>query len=205
MLSEKKVMTPEGLFTIFKALKIDEKLIWKSNIAKGIGGELENLSDIPLEVLVLVLYSHFDGAYDLSAQTVIAYGAGQSGQKFIPEFSQKVKVREIWDVYTAQKDICGIAIRNSIEENKELDIPIVIFIDDRNIRYDVMNSLRKKGCQNIFYFRDYMFILEWLESMKMTEVKVSEELKKSIEKQCVDFEDVNCSELPVIFSVLPVS
>lgn len=198
-------MTPEGLFTIFKALKIDEKLIWKNEIAKGIEGELENLFDIPLEVLALAVYSRFDSAYDLSAQTVIAYGAGQSGQKSIPEFSQKVKVREIWDAYTAKKDICGIAIRNSIEENKGSDMPVVIFIDDRNTRYDVMNSLRQKGYQNIFYFREYMFILEWLECMKMAEVKVSEELKKSIEKLCADYEDINCSELPVVFSVLPVS
>lgn len=199
------MMTPEKLYSVAAALGQAEKEKWKCEIANGIEGTLDNLSRIPLEVLALAVYSRFDSKYDLAAQTVIAYGAGQSGQKFIPEFSEKVKVREIWDAYTAKKDICGIPIRNCIEENEGTDMPVVIFIDDRNIRYDAMNNLRQKGYQNIFYFREYMFVLEWQECLELTGVKISEGLKKSMEKLCADYEDVNRSELPVVFSVLPVS
>ncbi len=198
-------MTPKGLFAVAAALGKAEKIKWKNEIMKGLFEEPGNISEIPLEALVLAVYSCFDASYDLTRQTIIAYGAGKSGQKFIPEFSKKVDIYEIWDAYSAKKDICGITIRNSIKENKELSMPIVVFIDDRKSRYDVINVLKKKGYQNIFYYKEYSSVLQWMETVEWKKMNVSDSHKRVIEKLWADYEMFDSFELPVVFSALPVS
>ncbi|MBD5540894.1 MAG: radical SAM protein [Lachnospiraceae bacterium] len=199
------MLTPGALFSVVSTMTAVEKERWKKIILQKMPGNLEKASEIPLEALIAAVYSRFDASYDLPHQTVIAYGAGQFGQRYIPGFSSEIEVCEIWDAYTKKKDICGIPIQNSIKENVGLDIPIVIFIEEINNRYNAISSLKKKGHSNLFYFKHFISVIHWMKCISMAEIEVPDELKKSIEKLCEAYETVDSPELPIVFSALPVS
>ncbi len=198
-------MTIEKLYSVSEALGKNEKTKWRNKILQKVQGDLECILQIPLGALALSAYSCFDASYDLRKRAVIAYGAGQAGRQHIPKLASKIEITEIWDAYSQMGHISGIPIYNGIKEAEDKDALIIVFIDDRVIRYEIINSLKKKGYENIFYFREYSSVLEWMERMEAGRLNVMSGAKECIEELCEAYEVIEGMELPVTFSVLPVS
>lgn len=198
-------MTIEKLYSVAEALGETEKAKWRNKILQEMQGDLECILQIPLGALALFVYSYFDVSYDLRKRAVIAYGAGQAGQRYIPELVSKIKTTEIWDAYSQLRDISGVPIYNGIKEIDQQNALIIVFIDDRVVRNEAIHSLKKRGYENIFYYREFFSVLEWMESMGAVTFDVMPRAKECIEELCEAYEVIEGTKQPVIFSVLPLS
>lgn len=190
------------LYAMAKALKKKEKNEWKNEILLSMNSGFEEMSDVPLEVLVLAVYSCFDKSCYIPDLKVIAYGAGKMAQKHIPQMSESIVFDEIWDAYSDKKNIDNVPVVRPESTKKNFDVPLVVFIDDKVSRYDVISLYRKKGYGNIFYFRDYMILMEYFDVFEKLGSYVRSATKDIVEKLYQQYEIVESSYLPVLFSIL---
>lgn len=190
------------LYTMAKSLKKNEKIKWKDKILLSMEMKTEDVSDVPLEVLVLAVSACFDSHYYVPGLKVIAYGAGKMAHKYIPQMIDKVEFYEIWDAYSDKTDIYTIPITRPEINKRNLNTPIVIFIDDLIARYDVLSTYKDKGYNNIFYFRDYMEILEYSNVFENVKNCVADTAQSIIEEICNQYEMIENPYVPVLFSVL---
>lgn len=190
------------LYITAKALNESEKIRWKNEILSSMNRKSEKISKAPLEVLVLAVHSCFDKNYDISNLKVIAYGAGKMAQKYIPQMDGKIEFFEIWDAYSDKKSIHNIPIVRPETVKRDFDIPLVVFIDDKVSRYQVMSSYRKKGYSNLFYFRDYIAILEFFHMFEELKTYVTYAAKKVVDKLALQYEVIESPYFPVLFSIL---
>lgn len=195
-------MHVDRLYEMVKLLEESEKKEWKNKILSSLHIEIEDILNIPLEVLVLAVYSCFDNNYDLPNLKVIAYGAGKMAQKYIPSISKIIDFYEIWDAYSDIKNINTIQVVRPEVKIRDLDIPLIIFIDDRVTRYEVISFYRKKGYHNIFYFRDYITILKYHYVFKELKHDMTDTARSIADKLYLKYEIIQTSGFPVLFSIL---
>lgn len=195
-------MNPGRLYSIVSSLNENKKNNFKKTIIEKMKITKDDIADVPLESLLIVLYSVFEQSFHLNKLPVVAYGAGKMAQKYIPEMSEKIEFLEIWDAYSKLENICEIPVVRPFEGKATADIPIVIFIDDQSVRYSVIELLNKNGHENIYYFRDYINIIEGFGICEAYADKANESIKELIEKLYSDYEVLESPELPAVFSVL---
>lgn len=190
------------LFAIAKALGRSEKEIWKNKIFASMNIVDKESLDLPLEVLVLAVHSCFDCHYYIPGLKVIAYGAGKMAQKYIPLISKRIDFCEIWDAYADKEEVAGIYVVRPETHSWNKDIPIVIFIDDRVLRSEVAALYREKGFRNIFYFRDYIELLEYTDFFDDMKNHVADAARDCVTQFYRQYEQIASPCLPVLFSVL---
>lgn len=190
------------LYTTAKALNENEKDIWKKKLSLTMNMEAEIISDISFEDLVLVVFACFEQKYYIPDLKIIAYGAGNMAQKYIPQISEKIKIYEIWDAYSQKNEIASIPIVRPEKQEQSLDTPIVVFIDDKITRYDVLSVYRKKGYHNLFYFRDYIELLNCFEILGDLKKYITDESRNLIQQFYYQYEVIENTCLPVLFSAL---
>lgn len=193
------------LYRTVKALGKSEKAAWKNRILTSLNTESEAISKVPLEMLVLVIYSCFDRDFYVPDLRVIGYGAGKMAHKYIPGMSEQIDFYEIWDAYSDIKSIHNVSVVRPEETNRSYDIPIVIFIDDRMTRHDVIGCYTKKGYENIFYFRDYLKLLQCFGVFQEVKKYVTDTARDIVELLYQQYESMESEYLPVLFPVLKKS
>lgn len=190
------------LYRAVKALGENEKAIWRDRILVSMGIDTKEVLHVPFEALVLVVYSCFDKKYDMPDLKVIGYGAGKMAHKYIPCLSEQIQFYEVWDAYTDIKSINGVPVVRPETNSRNSDTPIVVFIDDKISRYDVVGQYTKKGYSNIFYFRDYLDVLKGFELFQMVKRYVTDEAKEIVDEFYRRHELIESQYLPVLFPVL---
>lgn len=195
-------MTAGKVYEMAKAVAEIEKIMWKSEILSSMGIESGMGLGLPFEVLVLIVYSYFDKSYYIPNLKVIAYGAGKMARKYIPHMKEKIGIYEIWDAYSDEKSISDISIVRPKKQEKDFNIPLVIFIDDRIARCNVIDFYRKKGYENIFYFRDYLELLEEFCVYEKFDKCITTKTKDVVDRFCRQYEMIEGAYFPVLFPVL---
>lgn len=195
-------MTAGKIYEMAKAIAKNEKIMWKNMILSSMGGEKEIISGVPFEILILIIYSCFDPNCYMPDLGVIGYGAGKMAQKYIPQMKKKIEFYEIWDAYSDKQDIYHIPIVRHAKEETSTNTPIVIFIDDKVVRYEVIDGYRRKGYENIFYFRDYLKLLEKFCSCPKVNDYITEKTKNIVERFFQQYKIIEGPHFPVLFHVL---
>lgn len=191
-----------SLYEMVKTLEESEKREWKNKILASLSIESETIMNAPLEILALAVYSCFDKNFIIPNLKVIAYGAGKMAQKYIPPMSKKIEFCEIWDAYSDLKNINTLQVLRPKTQIKNLDIPLVIFIDDKATRYEIISFYRKKGYSNTFYFRDYITILKYSYVFEKLKKHITNMAKDIVDRLYLEYEIIENSGFPVLFSIL---
>ncbi|MCI9489058.1 hypothetical protein AALC75_09165 [Lachnospiraceae bacterium 48-42] len=194
-------MQVERLYAMVKALDRNDKITWKNEILLSMNRK-EEIPDVSLEAIVLSAYSCFNSMYYIPGLKVTAYGAGKMAQRYIPEMSDQTKFHEIWDAYSEKKEVAGIRVIRPETEQKNYEAPIVVFIDDKVSRNQVTSLYRNKGYKNIFYFRDYMALLEEFSVIGNLEKNVTEKTKNIIDSLYSEYVIIENAYPPVLFTIL---
>ncbi|MEH2930985.1 radical SAM protein [Candidatus Ventrimonas sp. KK005] len=191
------------LYATAKALKESEKTEWKDKILSSMNIQSETTFRMPFEALVLAVYSCFDKNYNMPDLKAIAYGAGKMGEKYIPIMAEKIEFYEIWDAYSDKKKIgVNSVIKPKRNENQwDFSIPIIVFIDDKAVRYEVMSFYRKKGYGNLFYFRDYLKLLDYFCDFRQVEATISHKAKEIVDQFYQQYQVMESPYFPVLFSI----
>lgn len=195
-------MTIGTLYAVAKALNVNEKKTWKEKILISMGMEPEALPDLPVEVLVVAAYACFDHNFYVPGLKVVGYGAGKMAQRYIPQICGLLEFYEIWDAYSNKKEVATIPVVRPEVHKLNMAVPLVIFIDDLNTRFEVLSSYRKKGYQNLFHFRDYIAILDHRYAFDMLKAHATDATKKLIEQFYSQYERIEDICTPVLFSFL---
>lgn len=134
---------------------------------------------------------------------VIAYGAGNIGQKYIPQVASRTTVLEIWDKNSSLQNIRGIPIVKPHGREELLSSPIVIFIDSITIVLDVTSELQEKGYRDIFSYIEYDRLLCAVEKFDCLESFVTEQTATLWDLFLEQFERIGGKAVPVNYSVVP--
>lgn len=194
-------MTAGSIYLTIQALEEKEKETWKEKIINIVQNkEYENIS---LEAFGLAIYSKIENEICLSNEVTV-YGAGNMAKKYIPRIREQVKIMEIWDAYSKEEDLYGISIKRPKNGIDDFERTIILFIDDPCLRYSISAELRKRGYENLYYFRDYIKIrdeLFILQKLSLTKQEIVQ-LKMVINELLETYDVVNDTYFPVIFSTL---
>ncbi|MCR5421601.1 MAG: hypothetical protein K6E98_11380 [Lachnospiraceae bacterium] len=99
---------------------------------------------------------------------VYAYGAGNMAKENLPKLKKVRRVLTVYDQYTCADKVCDIQIERPKEINKT-DFPIIIFVDDFAARRKIRLLLREKGFKYIYYFREYLDVIDKISQLNITE------------------------------------
>lgn len=190
------------LYAIAKGVGNREKKAWKNKLLLSMGLELTEFLDVSFEILIVAAYSCFDKSYYVPDLTVVAYGAGKMADKYIPYMKKQIEICEIWDAYSDKHYIDDILVIRPEKQIRKLNTPMVIFIDDKVVRYEVTSFYRKKGYQNIFYFRDYLEFIDNFSVFRTLIKYVTNKTKDIVLKFYLQYEIIETPYSPVLFSVL---
>ena len=190
------------LYRAVKALGKSEKAIWRTRILSSMEADSEAMAKVPFEDLVLIVYACFDKTYYMPDRKAIGYGAGKMAHKYIPCLRERLDFYEIWDAYADVENICGIPVVRPETKTRSFDVPIIVFIDDKISRYDVIGRYTQKGYDNVFYFRDYRKLLKNFAAFPEVKKYAADTAKEIIDEFYRQYELIEGPYLPVLFPVL---
>lgn len=82
----------------------------------------------------------------------IAYGAGEAAKKNIRLYRDVMEISEIWDKHSNKVSLYGIPI-NRPQKSSSNEM-IIVFIDKKKVRENVIDDLMEMGHRHIFYYSD---------------------------------------------------
>lgn len=190
------------LYKIANSLSGEEQRRWKEKFIRSMKQDFQYPCGISFEGFLLAL-SIKEKEISLGIhRAVVAYGAGNMAKAFLPKIQEYIKVTEVWDAYVNSDSLCGIPI---VKPHKvaEVKVPVVIFIDDRRIRNEVGLELEKKGCQEIFYYKEFMQVMTVLPHLEYIAKHTTEETGRFFEEFAQQYEMIRDDRVPVNYSVIP--
>ncbi len=190
------------LYETVKSLSETEQRHWKKKFVTSMKPGFRYPEEISLERFIAALFIEIEETWLKDCVSVIAYGAGNMAKEFLPEIHKSVDVIEIWDAFAKADNLYGIPVVR-LREEADPRIPMVVFLEDRRIRGEVIENLEKKGCRLIFYYKDFIQVLKVLPHLKNITGYVTEETHQLFREFLDQYELIQNRLVPVNYSVLP--
>lgn len=191
--------SPEIFWEIVNRIESSEKLTLKNELLKSLEcSDNEQLLAMPFETLSFYINVRICG-WDYTAP-IMAYGAGKMAKQYIPQISDYTKVLGILDAYSKKENIYGINIMSPDTYKVDINVPIVIFIDDKSIRKEVISKFRKDKYRNLFYFRDYIRIMEDLRVLDSIEIRITDKTTEFISDLNMEYAYLDSCFSEVLFA-----
>lgn len=190
------------LYKIANSLTEAEQGHWKERFMLSMKPGFQYPCGIPFEGFLFALSIKGKEILSGSNQSVTAYGAGNMAKAFLPEIQEYVKVDEVWDAYVNLDSLYGIPIVKP-RQKVSPEATVVVFIDDRRSRNDVILGLEEKGCQEIFYYKEFMQVMTALPHIEYIAEHTAEETWRLFEEFAQQYEVIHDGRIPVNYSVIP--
>ncbi len=185
------------------AQNVNNKELLKDNILTVASLDIDKYRSLSFEMLVLLLYTCSETSSCIWEQPIVAYGAGKMGKAFIPQISKEICVCEIWDTFSREKEIEGIKISRPQTRTYARNTVFVVFIDNNEVRSEVIQNLKDLDYCNVFYYRDYFEIIKSFKKYGSSIHNRNTEIRKMIEQLFEDYEYINNSNNAVLYNILP--
>lgn len=190
------------LYKIVNSLTKAEQDRWKERFMMSMKPEFQYPCGISFEGFLFALSIKAEEVWSETHVPVIAYGAGNMAKDFLPAVQDYTEVIEIWDAYVNSDSLYGIPIVRP-REDVNPERPVIVFLDDRRIRNEVILSLEQKGCREIYYYKDFMQIMTVLPHLEYIKKNVLKETWQLFQDFTQQYKIIRDGRPQVNYAVIP--
>lgn len=196
-------MNITDVYKISEEMKIEEKQYWKDKLLSTMK-DYSCSASMNFEILFVSVYLYSQNRILKRQEEVIAYGAGNMAKSYLPEVRKNAGVSVIWDAYSDQETLCGVPIEKPFTTELNRKAPVIIFVDNEAVREEISVRLTENGYTNIWYFRDFLSVVERIEEVEQIQRCITDETKNIYENLMAEYEIVRSDKPAVLYSVLPI-
>ncbi|GHU41392.1 hypothetical protein FACS1894111_03620 [Clostridia bacterium] len=191
------------IYKIAISLSCKERKHWYSLFQNSVHSISDTWNTATFENFIVALYANLEREQAKSSSSVIAYGAGNRAQECLPYVLRHTEIVEIWDAYATIDSLYNIPVVKPHFDSADHTMDVVIFIDDRTRRNDVISLFEAKGYKMTYSYRDYIMISESIAYFPTIDEIITDETRTLFYDYVGQYEVIHSKHSPVNYTVIP--